>query len=442
MKNLFLFLLTIFFTMGPGVPHLHAQTAVPFPFGLSQVSSAEVLQWVQAPRLCKLSGLSRKAASYSQKLDSVAYYEGFNGSRFRSKQTAVWEYDASNRIEQISIFDSLPSGTQTLSYRIEARYGLGDGNDESLTFTRFEGGTPIPDYRIDRTYDSNDRLEEVTVNNLEEDFVEGRGVYGYGNDNDSIEVFAPELRNDSSEPVALIRRTGEESDPSNPGGTQRTTEIESDFNEILLSRRSYIRERAFYNARGNILKQTTGDAPEQGSPLFTTIDEYDYSYEDTPNIKRYLYNPNQEIVISYDTSIAYGSVVPYEITPTSFPAQGYGQDYYDPVNAVKRFSINELNNIDRSVAVFYYQKQTTNIEEKPKALSSVQVYPNPADDQLQVVSKQPVQEYRIIDLQGRVLRKASLNGNTISVSSITEGSYILELQTEGLRRLRKRILIR
>lgn len=433
--------------LGGIVMSTQAQSIKPFPFNLSRASSADVLQWVQAPRWSSASTVSAgKASTYTHTLDSAIYYEDLSGPRFKIKQTAVWGYDAQARIRRILVYDSLPSGGRVLSYSILVQYGLGDdGNDESITFNRYENGVAIPDYRVDRTYDSDDQLEVVTIFNLEENFVEGRGVYGYTTGYDSIMVYAPELTSTPSIPVALIRRIDSANDPNTPGATLRITEIESEYNQVLFERRPYIREQAFYSPQDTLVGLTRGDAPQRGSALFRPRETYVYSYEGSPNITSYDLTPSRSLNITYDPGIAYTTVAPYEITPSSFPAQGYGQDYYDPEDAVLSFNVEANNAADLSACRFFYSTGVTGVESTPQSVSSrnaFQFYPNPAEDRVHIVIDQPVRNYQITDVQGRIIRKAPWNGKAISVSSLPDGIYILELETQQSQFLRQRIWVR
>jgi hypothetical protein len=67
-------------------------------------------------------------------------------------------------------------------------------------------------------------------------------------------------------------------------------------------------------------------------------------------------------------------------------------------------------------------------------VTSVLVYPNPATNEINAVTNgMQILSYAVLDANGRVVLSKTLNENTteigISLESISEGTYILELKT-------------
>jgi hypothetical protein len=83
----------------------------------------------------------------------------------------------------------------------------------------------------------------------------------------------------------------------------------------------------------------------------------------------------------------------------------------------------ELNGCIRR---FLIKDEGTNIHEHP-ALQAFTLYPNPATTTLYLngISKQI--PYRIVDIQGRVLQQAELNGISIDIATLPQGMYVLQI---------------
>ncbi len=79
---------------------------------------------------------------------------------------------------------------------------------------------------------------------------------------------------------------------------------------------------------------------------------------------------------------------------------------------------------------------TSNMREPELIPEKIRVFPNPATDILYVDMPKDAggfAHFEIFDLQGRLLAKGRLHGNSIDVSSLTQGMYIVTLETGGQR---------
>ncbi|BFO66690.1 T9SS type A sorting domain-containing protein [Chryseobacterium sp. KCF3-3] len=65
-----------------------------------------------------------------------------------------------------------------------------------------------------------------------------------------------------------------------------------------------------------------------------------------------------------------------------------------------------------------------------KENTSISVYPNPAKDVLNIRSKQEIIKAEIYDATGRIISSLSVTGNSISVSELSKGNYILKAFTK------------
>lgn len=65
-----------------------------------------------------------------------------------------------------------------------------------------------------------------------------------------------------------------------------------------------------------------------------------------------------------------------------------------------------------------------------KDQSEISIYPNPVKDILFIKSKEKIVKVEIFDSAGRILKSLSLNGDSINVSELFKGNYIIKLITK------------
>lgn len=65
-------------------------------------------------------------------------------------------------------------------------------------------------------------------------------------------------------------------------------------------------------------------------------------------------------------------------------------------------------------------------------ISKMKIYPNPVGDQLNIQSAEKIQEVKIFNLTGQMVStsKANSNSTSINVSTLKEGIYLVQIQTE------------
>lgn len=74
--------------------------------------------------------------------------------------------------------------------------------------------------------------------------------------------------------------------------------------------------------------------------------------------------------------------------------------------------------------------------------SQIKLYPNPAEDVIQIESPQEIDAIQIYDLQGRLVKSEELNGRTsLNVSDLDAGLYIIEIQMNNKALAQQKILI-
>jgi Domain of unknown function (DUF4465)/Secretion system C-terminal sorting domain len=83
----------------------------------------------------------------------------------------------------------------------------------------------------------------------------------------------------------------------------------------------------------------------------------------------------------------------------------------------------------------------TGIDELAKTQSSFIVYPNPAKDFIVIESENVISEISIIDLTGKeMMKKNAMNGENISVSTLSKGIYFLQIKNESTIQIKKLII--
>ena len=113
----------------------------------------------------------------------------------------------------------------------------------------------------------------------------------------------------------------------------------------------------------------------------------------------------------------------------------------DPINHNTEHSVENFNNI---YLVYWLQDYSTmevfqagkcgdasSVSETKSALAKVQVFPNPANDRLNVRSDVTFSDVRLVNLAGQVVYRAATEATeySFSVRDIAPGLYIMQLQT-------------
>lgn len=80
---------------------------------------------------------------------------------------------------------------------------------------------------------------------------------------------------------------------------------------------------------------------------------------------------------------------------------------------------------------FKYKKVAGTMDVNDLELAKVQVYPNPVVNQLNINSKERVQEVRIFNVSGQLVLATKMNADsgTLNVSALKSGVYVIQIQT-------------
>ena len=72
---------------------------------------------------------------------------------------------------------------------------------------------------------------------------------------------------------------------------------------------------------------------------------------------------------------------------------------------------------------------------------AVDLYPIPADHQINIVSDHPFDNYEIFDINGKLIQKDSFS-TSINVESINQGIYFIKLSDLDGNVIKKKIIIK
>ncbi len=87
----------------------------------------------------------------------------------------------------------------------------------------------------------------------------------------------------------------------------------------------------------------------------------------------------------------------------------------------------------------YYSTPSTSIEENNEAFDNIKVFPNPANDFINIASELPVEKVKLINCTGQIVITTDVFNNnfSINVSRLEAGLYILQFETKDAIRTKK-----
>lgn len=82
---------------------------------------------------------------------------------------------------------------------------------------------------------------------------------------------------------------------------------------------------------------------------------------------------------------------------------------------------------DQPLCFLVIVDSTTNVVDLDNAALSLRVFPNPTTDYLQILGLEnyEVEDFRIVNMQGKIIRKGKLTQDQIEVTELESGNYIL-----------------
>ena len=100
-------------------------------------------------------------------------------------------------------------------------------------------------------------------------------------------------------------------------------------------------------------------------------------------------------------------------------------DFYDAETGIVTIG----RDIDKNTNIFYFTDLVNGVNEK-SIVSEINIYPKPTSNTLNINGIIKNINYSIFNLQGQSILKGNTNNN-IDVSTLPQGMYILNLETES-----------
>lgn len=153
------------------------------------------------------------------------------------------------------------------------------------------------------------------------------------------------------------------------------------------------------------------------------------------------YDPNGTVVLQGGPFTDQSVVRTWDFTPTATGCYRLEvtDDYGDGINAGYGAGYFKLYRADNSVIfsdngkfgakATYMLDVTEPVSIEDNVANSINVYPNPATSTINIISAEPVLRAELYNLQGQVVASQSGNVNSMSVSNIANGIYMLRLTT-------------
>lgn len=91
------------------------------------------------------------------------------------------------------------------------------------------------------------------------------------------------------------------------------------------------------------------------------------------------------------------------------------------------FDENGENEMNDAGAAFMFKQTNLGFEEMNANQNTISVYPNPAENQLNIVSKEEIKSVEIFNLSGQ--KVGSMKGSSVNVSHLSKGTYVVKVAT-------------
>ncbi|MGL6128889.1 T9SS type A sorting domain-containing protein, partial [Chryseobacterium artocarpi] len=76
-------------------------------------------------------------------------------------------------------------------------------------------------------------------------------------------------------------------------------------------------------------------------------------------------------------------------------------------------------------------EQQLSTHDVTKDKSSIQVYPNPASDVLNITQVSAKAQYSITNMAGQIVMSGQINDNKVQVSKLSTGAYVISIEDKG-----------
>ena len=380
--------------------------------------------------------LNRMAATYTQKLDSVItaqelkttlefdqkynctkineYYLDENGS-WALDEITDYGYDEQNRIVSI-VYSQV--GYEEYSSKMTMEYD-NDGRLSLQYMWSMSEDQWVAVHKIIYEYNAQGNVAKTEMYGIDDDlvtwFLMEREEYSYNADGQPT-VCLFYTWNYSTGGVELDTKT-----EWTYNNQQQCIKIESfymyDESWIINMRTEYA-----YDNHGNLIQEIESEVSDVDDAMVYSW-KTEYQYDDHNNVTEITnYNYDEAVPewifyeqsnITFDLSVAYNKVAGYNV------ALDGGEEYFKN----KLLQINTIDLDDEETVINLYYSNATDLNEVSE--SSWVIWPNPTTEMLHLNGANPSQ-VNIFSIDGKLVMTLDNNAQTINVSHLANGSYLLK----------------
>ena len=218
-------------------------------------------------------------------------------------------------------------------------------------------------------------------------------------------------------------------------------------NNFLSQHDSATKAKTTYIYDNNNNRLSTTIQGWNGSTLsLVTISKVDYTYDNKNNLTSqidstfntpystvlrsinrvyYTYDANNNIITEL-TQIWAGGVI---FKNSSEKLYTYNSDNNKYIIVNKYFD-NTGVNISTGDSTYFYKGGTTNIKNLKSNIVAFSIYPNPATNELNILSNTAIEKAEIYNIAG-MLQSTNLNNNSMNISSLEVGIYFVKVYSEN-----------
>lgn len=384
----------------------------------------------------KVEQLNRMAATYTQKLDSVItaqelkttlefdqkynctkineYYLDENGS-WALDEITDYGYDEQNRIVSI-VYSQV--GYEEYSSKMTMEYD-NDGRLSLQYMWSMSEDQWVAVHKIIYEYNAQGNVAKTEMYGIDDDlvtwFLMEREEYSYNADGQPT-VCLTYIWNYFTGGVELDTKT-----EWTYNDQQQCIKIES----FYISEESWIinmRTEYSYDNHGNLIQEIESGASDvDDAMVYSWKTEYQYDdHNNATEITNYNYDEAvpewifyEQSNITFDLSVAYNKVAGYNV------ALDGGEEYFK--NKLLQISTIDLD--DEETIINLYYSNATELNEVSEG--SWVIWPNPTTEVLHLNGANPSQ-VNIFSLDGKLVMTLDNNAQTINVSHLANGSYLLK----------------
>jgi heat shock protein HslJ len=98
----------------------------------------------------------------------------------------------------------------------------------------------------------------------------------------------------------------------------------------------------------------------------------------------------------------------------------------------------ELQFGEENAGYYLFKKSSPHMGISSEEARKIKIYPNPTSDFLQIENAPPNSEYQIYSMDGKLIQKGKIEGNSsVKVSNLISGNYILKLENQSIKFIKK-----